>query len=308
MADGDIAWPGAVPDRLRPALARAAAGTPANVALMHLLMECESRDEAESAVAATIAALQATGDSRSVARLRAMLELLRANPQAFKTVRDTVAGLDHGRAGNDAEDNLAYWRDAFNMAARCNPEGSAALYALGSPALLEAATNEIADWLAQLDLLGPAVACLDIGCGIGRLEIALAERIAQIVGVDIAPAMVSEARRRTLGLSNVTIREANGRDLGEFADADFDLVIAVDSFPYMVQAGGDLVRSMVGEIARVLRPAGHAVILNYSYRGDVEADEAELGKLGAATGLRLLRSGASDFTLWDAASFVLQRS
>jgi SAM-dependent methyltransferase len=293
---------------LRPALARAAAGAPANVALMHLLIECENQGEAESAVAATIGALQATGESGRVERLHAMLELLRANPEAYKFVRATAAGLDHTRAGNDAEDSLAYLRDAFDTAARRNPEGSAALYALGSPALLKAATGEIVDWLAGLDLLGPAVVCLDIGCGIGRLEVALAERIAQIVGVDIAPAMVEEARRRTAGLANVEIRETTGRDLAEYADPAFDLVVAVDSFPYLVQAGGGLARTMLGEIARVLRPSGHAVILNYSYRGDVEADKAELSTRAEKAGLRLVRFGTGDFTLWDAASFVLQRS
>src|SRR3954464_7313592 len=62
MTEHDIAWPSAIPARLRGPLAPAAGGSPANVALMHLLMECESRDEAGAALSTMVEALQAADD------------------------------------------------------------------------------------------------------------------------------------------------------------------------------------------------------------------------------------------------------
>jgi cyclopropane fatty-acyl-phospholipid synthase-like methyltransferase len=93
-----------------------------------------------------------------------------------------------------------------------------------------------------MGLLTPETECLDIGCGIGRMETALAGRLHRIVGVDISAEMVAEANRRTASLPNVEIRQTSGRDLSQFADGSFDLVLAIDSFPYLVGAAGILRR------------------------------------------------------------------
>ena len=72
-------------------------------------------------------------------------------------------------------------------------------------------------------------------------------------------------------------------------------------------AGPALVRRHVEEAARVLKPDGHLLILNHSYRGDVKADRRELDDLAAGAGFRLRRAGARPFALWDGLVFHLIR-
>ena len=87
----------------------------------------------------------------------------------------------------------------------------------------------------------------------------------------------------------------------------FDLVLAVDSFPYMVQAGPDVVGRHVAGAARVLRPGGALVVLNFSYRGDRAADRADATAFAAAHGFTLEQDGATPFDVWDGTAFVLRR-
>jgi hypothetical protein len=49
------------------------------------------------------------------------------------------------------------------------------------------------------------------------------------------------------------------------------------------------------------------VILNFSYRGDVEADRRDIERLGAANGFLIRRAGTRDFSLWDGLTFLLTR-
>ena len=114
-----------------------------------------------------------------------------------------------------------------------------ALYSLGSPAILAAATTEVVARLGAWGLLGPEREVLDVGCGIGRFEVALAPQVAAITGIDLSPAMIEAARRRCAGLSNVRLLATGGRDLGAFGAESFDLVLAVDSFPYLYAASGE---------------------------------------------------------------------
>jgi SAM-dependent methyltransferase len=298
-------WLAELPPQLRGPLERAAAGLPKNVALMQILMECAEPQQAEKALRTGIGRLEQQRDVAGAGRLQAVVDLLRASPDAFGTVRSVLGSLDHARSAGG--DEIAYWAAAFDRAASQNPEASVALYSLGDPALLDAATLEIVDRLARWGLLLPATECLDLGCGIGRFELALTERVSRIVGVDIAPAMVENARRRTSHLHNVEIRAASGRDLAGFRDQNFDLVLAVDAFPYIVQSGIALAERMISEAARVLRPHGALVVLNFSYRGDLYADQADVERLAGASGLQVRRSGTSDFSLWDAVTFELRK-
>jgi SAM-dependent methyltransferase len=84
----------------------------------------------------------------------------------------------------------------------------------------------------------------------------------------------------------------------------FDLVLAVDVFPYLVQAG--VAARHVADAARLLRPGGHLGILNLSYRG-LEADRAQAALWAADQGLVLCLAGATPFALWDGAAFLLAR-
>ncbi len=92
-----------------------------------------------------------------------------------------------------------------------------------------------------------------------------------------------------------------------FRDGSFDVVLAVDSFPYLVQSGTSVVETHVAEAARVLSPGGDLLILNFSYRGDPDQDRADMRRLGPPFGFKLLRDGARAFTLWDGLAFHLAK-
>jgi SAM-dependent methyltransferase len=106
--------------------------------------------------------------------------------------------------------------------------------------------------------LGPAQRVLDLGTGTG----AVAERAAALVrpggavlGVDISPAMLAQARRRIAdaGLDEVDLREGRAEALPA-PDGHFDAVLASLSLMYAIDRA-----AAAREIARVLRPGGRLV-------------------------------------------------
>ena len=280
-------------------LARCAGGEiPAGIALMQL---CLAADETAAREALAEALRTAEGPARE--RLGAMAALWRATPGAFGLVR-TVAEIADAAPGGDG---IARWARTFDAAAAISPEASVALYSLGRSDLLAAATEEVVARLKGLGLLRPESRVLDLGCGIGRFVTALAPHVAHVTGLDVSARMLAEAERRAIGLGNVRLVQGNGRDLAGLDATSFDLALAADSFPYLVEAGPDVVASNLRDIRRVLRPGGRLVILNYSYRGDEAADRRELAELASRFGFRTLRAGERPFRLWDGVLFDLER-
>ena len=206
---------------------------------------------------------------------------------------------------SDDGDAVTAIREQFDRAVGVAPEASVALYSLGSADILEHATSEIVGRLAEWELLRADSSVLDIGCGIGRIECALAAEVASITAIDISPGMIEEAQRRCRDLANVAFEQCNGRDLARYLDCTFDLVLAVDSFPYLFAADRKIVARHLRDAARVLRPGGALVILNFSYRGDEEADRRDIERLGGANGFLIRRAGTRDFNLWDGLTFLL---
>jgi SAM-dependent methyltransferase len=92
-----------------------------------------------------------------------------------------------------------------------------------------------------------------------------------------------------------------------FADGAFDLVFAVDAFPYVVAAGPALADAMLAEMRRTARPGGDVLVINWSYRGDLARDRADARAMAARHGLELLEAGAQPFAHWDGAVFRMRR-
>lgn len=97
---------------------------------------------------------------------------------------------------------------------------------------------------------------LDFGCGVGRLVVPLAERAREVVGVDVAPSMLAEARRvcDARELSNVellpTARLAS-------LQPDFDLIHSYIVFQHIpVRDGYELFARLVS----LLAPGGIGVM------------------------------------------------
>jgi SAM-dependent methyltransferase len=131
--------------------------------------------------------------------------------------------------------------------------------------------GERAAWDRVLDLIlagrGP-LDVLDAGCGTGFLAFELAARGHRATGVDFAPAMVAEARRKAAerGL-DVRFEEGDAEQL-TCPDGSFDLVISrhvLWTLPHPEAA--------VDEWIRVLRPGGRLAIVDGQFGGGPRTDE-----------------------------------
>ncbi|HEX2943218.1 MAG TPA: class I SAM-dependent methyltransferase [Rhodopila sp.] len=259
------------------AIARLLLGGAGAEAILRRIQDAPARNERWGGLAA------AGGDLHRLMRLRAMIDRLTPD-HASATTPAAIAAL-------------------FDAAVGTSPEASVALYSLGDPAILNAATGEILTWLDRHRLIGPRADVLDLGCGIGRMTVALAGKVRSVLGIDVSDAMVREAELRCAGLPNVGLAVTTGADLAPWPDDTFDLVLAVDSFPYLVQAG--VAEQHVAEGRRVLRPGGALAILNLSYCGDARRDREDATVWAIRHGLQLRVCDDHPFRLWDAAAYIL---
>lgn len=101
---------------------------------------------------------------------------------------------------------------------------------------------------------------LDIGTGTGRILTVLAKRVDRSIGVDNSRAMLAIARDRTAraGLNSASLRLADMYDL-PLADQSADLVTV-----HMVLHYADTPEQVVAEAARVLRPGGRLIIVDFA--------------------------------------------
>jgi ubiquinone/menaquinone biosynthesis C-methylase UbiE len=287
---------------IEPVLRCARGVTPANVALAQLFMAAPSAQDAKRTLDQAVDRCSAEKDGDDVGRLNRMRELWDQTPDAFATVKAVMRTHDQLA---DPPPSPEVWATVFDSAAETSPEAGVALYSLGRADLLRAATEEIIQCMRSWNLLTPTSSILDIGCGTGRIVEAISPHVGIAIGVDISTRMLQSARDRCSAV-NARFLRTSGRDLSAFPDECFDLVCAVDVFPYFVMSG--LARHHLGEAARVLRQGGHLLILNYSYGDSPAASASALQQLAHEIGLSIRHSTAQEFSLWDGTCFLLQKS
>jgi SAM-dependent methyltransferase len=268
------------------------------IMLMHLVLHLGGTGMLNSTLQRLIAA------APQCPRLAELVRLAGANADHLRQVsalaQKGLASIQL-RGGN----GMAAIRGQFDRAVKIAPEASVALYSLGSPEILDRASGEIVSRLAEWGLLRADATVLDIGCGIGRIERALAPHVGAITAIDVSPGMIAEARRRYADLGNVDFALCNGRNLTAFEEKSFGLIFAVDSFPYLFAADPAVAEAHVRDAARLLQPGGKLLILNFSYRGDSDADRHDVERLACLYGFTVERCGSRDFTLWDGLAFLL---
>lgn len=105
---------------------------------------------------------------------------------------------------------------------------------------------------APLAPVGRATA-LEIGSGLGRVCLALADRFDRVIGVDVSPQMVQQARELA-ATPRVTFQEGDGIGLSQIEDSCTDFVLSFTVFQHIPTS--TIVHGYLAEAARVLRPGG----------------------------------------------------
>ncbi len=93
---------------------------------------------------------------------------------------------------------------------------------------------------------------LDVACGTGEIVVRLAKKYpaSSIVGMDIAPKMLEEAKKKTKGVPAASFVQGNAERL-PFDNASFDLVLMSEAFHHFWEP-----QQSLAEIYRVLKKGG----------------------------------------------------
>ena len=132
---------------------------------------------------------------------------------------------------------------------------------------------ERAAWDRILDLVlpkRPALEALDAGCGTGFLSFELDARGHRVTGVDFAPAMIAEARRKATARGVwIPFEEADAEQLA-FPPGSFDLVISRHLLWTLSHP-----EAALDEWIRVLRPGGRLVVVDSQFDAGATPPAAE---------------------------------
>lgn len=103
-----------------------------------------------------------------------------------------------------------------------------------------------------------AARALDIGCGAGHLSFALAPHVTRIVALDPSPSMLTTVSQAAAakGLGQIETRQGNAESL-PFDNGSFPLVCTRYSAHHWTR-----LEDAVREVARVLAPGGHALVID----------------------------------------------
>lgn len=96
----------------------------------------------------------------------------------------------------------------------------------------------------------------DLACGTGQAASELARVVKQVIAVDNSAAMLKAAKRRTSEFSNVDLRRGDLETL-PIDDATCDAALLLLALTYVTDPA-----AVVGEMARILKPGGKAVIVD----------------------------------------------
>ena len=95
---------------------------------------------------------------------------------------------------------------------------------------------------------------LDVGTGAGAFAIALAPLVREVVGVDVVPELLAEARKRAT--ENSEFVEADAEHL-PFRPGEFDVVCTARTLHHVPRP-----ELVVAEMTRVLRPGGTMLVID----------------------------------------------
>ncbi len=116
--------------------------------------------------------------------------------------------------------------------------------------------EELGDRVARFAGLDCTERVLDAGTGTGTLALGLAPHAREVVGVDLVPELLAEARRLAEGHVNVSFVEADVLAL-PFQPQSFDLAASSRTLHHVARP-----ELLVSELVRVTRPGGSVLLID----------------------------------------------
>jgi ubiquinone/menaquinone biosynthesis C-methylase UbiE len=101
---------------------------------------------------------------------------------------------------------------------------------------------------------------LDVGTGAGAFALALAPLVREVVGIDVVPELLEEARKRAV--ENTDFLEGDAEEL-PFPPGDFDVVTTARTLHHIARP-----EVVLAEMTRVLRPGGTMLVVDQLAPGD----------------------------------------
>ncbi len=113
-----------------------------------------------------------------------------------------------------------------------------------------------ADLLGLLGLLDESWTVADLGCGTGQLAESIAPFVGRVIAIDDSAAMLSAARRRLAGMSNVDVRSGRLESL-PIEDGSLDAALLFLVMHYVPEPA-----EAIAEAHRALKPGGRLLIVD----------------------------------------------
>ena len=150
---------------------------------------------------------------------------------------------------------------------------------------------------------------LEIGCGLGRLTLALAGLFGEVHAVDVSGEMISRARQYLRATPNVHLYRNSGVDLTIVPKLEFDFAFSMIVFQHIPSK--EVIENYLREVNRLLRPG--ALFKFQVQGGDLETSlpddtwvgatfsETEARELALLTNFEpryLIDAGTQYFWLW----------
>lgn len=181
-----------------------------------------------------------------------------------------------------------------------------ARFAATAPLVAEKAAREAAELTERLRSFAPLTGterAVDAGTGAGTLALALAPLVAEVVGVDLVPELLEEARRLAAAVPNATFVDGDATRL-PFESFSFDLGATMRTLHHVRRP-----ELVVAELTRVTRPGGWILVVDQVAPADpmvaLELDRFEKARDPSHT--RLLPDG-DVVALFEANNLVLRRN
>lgn len=272
----------------------------AEMTALELVCDTEDVDVARSMVTAA----KATESGDAAQKLAALDALLTLHREGCRTIaRMLREGKDTGQRFEDPERGIQFARELFDASVASDEVLSVAMWSLGDRGILDRATHEVVTWARIAVPVQLTDRVLELGCGTGRYVNAFAEVAAQVTGLDVSPRMIDVAKKASRAKVEWVV--GSGRDLPFEADT-FDVVLAIDSFPYVHQGGDALVREVAREVRRVLAPGGRFGILNVAYGDDPDRDARIVEGLAKENDFVIAVRAACPSKIWTVPAWVLR--